>query len=278
MLTQKKLMLNKPKSLLFFDVDGTLIDEESHVFIESAKEALLKAKENGHMVFINSGRTWVFIEQRLKDMGFDGYLCGCGTNVFIQGREMFHHTMKPEICRELPMQLSKWGILAVMEGYEHMYYDRETIEIPVIKETTKLCYKTGPDVLRYFDDPDISFDKFIALCDENSQMDKMKAYLGESYQFIDRGPMTKDHWLYEIVPAGYTKGTAIEYTAKTLGVPMDLCYVFGDSSNDMPMFDVAKNSIAMGNAPDSIKAAASYVTKPIREDGIYHAMKHFGFI
>lgn len=43
------------QKILFFDIDGTLIDEETDVVPESAKKALAAAKEKGHLLFICSG-------------------------------------------------------------------------------------------------------------------------------------------------------------------------------------------------------------------------------
>ena len=54
--------------------------------------------------------------------------------------------------------------------------------------------------------------------------------------------------------------------------------VFGDGRNDIKMFQVAAFSIAMGNAIDEVKNVADYVTKDSDQDGIYEAMKHFGWI
>ena len=45
------------KAALFFDVDGTLIDEQTKIVPESTLRALKQARENGHLVFINTGRT-----------------------------------------------------------------------------------------------------------------------------------------------------------------------------------------------------------------------------
>ncbi|MBQ2858013.1 MAG: HAD hydrolase family protein, partial [Bacteroidaceae bacterium] len=36
--------------------------------------------------------------------------------------------------------------------------------------------------------------------------------------------------------------------------------------------------VAMGNANEEVKASADYITTSVDEDGIYHAMKHFGII
>lgn len=42
----------KDRKLLFFDIDGTLLSEKTHTVPQSAKEALKKAKENGHLILL----------------------------------------------------------------------------------------------------------------------------------------------------------------------------------------------------------------------------------
>lgn len=56
----------------------------------------------------------------------------------------------------------------------------------------------------------------------------------------------------------------------------DQCYAIGDSANDIPMFQCVPHSIAMGDAPDAVKRTVSYVTAPLREDGLAKALEHFG--
>ena len=63
-----------------------------------------------------------------------------------------------------------------------------------------------------------------------------------------------------------------------LHADMENCFAVGDSENDLDMLKAVKNSIAMGNAKEEILTYCSYVTKGIEEDGIYHALKHFGII
>ena len=84
--------------------------------------------------------------------------------------------------------------------------------------------------------------------------------------------------MYEMIQKGYSKATGIQFLCEYLGKSMEDCYVFGDSENDRAMLEAVPNSIAMGNAQESIKSACSYVTADIEEDGIYKAMKHFGLI
>ena len=73
------------KKIVFFDIDGTIIDNDTHKIPESTREAIGKMRRNGHIAVVNTGRTWVSIDQELKEMEFDGYICGCGTYIWYQG-------------------------------------------------------------------------------------------------------------------------------------------------------------------------------------------------
>ena len=44
------------KKCLFFDIDGTLVDEQTHQIPQSTIEALRAARRSGSVVFINTGR------------------------------------------------------------------------------------------------------------------------------------------------------------------------------------------------------------------------------
>ena len=63
-------MENKDRKLVFFDIDGTLVDGPTHQIPQSAVEAIRKLRENGHLAFINTGRTLVSIEPRIREIGF----------------------------------------------------------------------------------------------------------------------------------------------------------------------------------------------------------------
>ena len=46
------------KKCLFFDIDGTLVDEQTHQIPQSTIEALRAARRSGSVVFINTGRPY----------------------------------------------------------------------------------------------------------------------------------------------------------------------------------------------------------------------------
>lgn len=87
------------KAALFFDVDGTLIDEQTKIVPESTLRALKQARKNGHLVFINTGRTSCNTLDSMKHIPVDGYVCGCGTEIIYQGNVLMHSTLTKEQCR-----------------------------------------------------------------------------------------------------------------------------------------------------------------------------------
>ena len=91
----------KDRKLLFFDIDGTLLSEKTHTVPQSAKEALKKAKENGHLIFINTGRPISTIDQEIHNLNPDGYICGCGTYITYHDQVIYHHQLSKERCKEI---------------------------------------------------------------------------------------------------------------------------------------------------------------------------------
>ena len=54
------------KKLLFFDIDGTLVDFGKSTMSPSTADALINAKQNGHMIFLCTGRSYNQIYPSLK--------------------------------------------------------------------------------------------------------------------------------------------------------------------------------------------------------------------
>ena len=77
------------RKLFFFDVDGTLIDDTTKIVPGSAMEAIRTLKRDGHLVFLNSGRTLCFLEFQMEQFGISCAVCGCGTQVIVDGNTIF---------------------------------------------------------------------------------------------------------------------------------------------------------------------------------------------
>ena len=82
----------------------------------------------------------------------------------------------------------------------------------------------------------------------------------------------------DIIPANGGKDLGVAATLERLDIDASEAIAFGDGENDLSMFSAVGTSVAMGNAQDTVKAAATYVTTAVDDDGIYNAAKHFGLV
>ncbi|MGH3715059.1 MAG: HAD family hydrolase [Micromonosporaceae bacterium] len=78
-------------------------------------------------------------------------------------------------------------------------------------------------------------------------------------------------WL-DIRPAGLSKAAAVVAVAEQLAVAPADALAIGDGANDVPVFAWAGCSVAMGDAPQAVRDAATYVTGDVAADGAATAL------
>ncbi|MCQ2508083.1 MAG: Cof-type HAD-IIB family hydrolase, partial [Dorea sp.] len=259
---------------MFFDVDGTIISEITGEIPESARKALQMAKDQGHYIFMNTGRTLCNIDQELHAIGFDGLLCGCGTYITFRDQVIRDSHIPVERGIEIAKALEDCHMGILLEGKEELIFQRDVRRYPDLEgvRQRKADLKIGnPDL--YVEDYDYEYDKLLICTDEESNVEKLYQVVGDELDIIDR-----HHGALEIVQKGLSKATAMEEIRVLLGLDMDDLYVFGDSSNDITMFEYADHTIAMGKHDPELEPLTEYVTDTVENDGLYKAMKHFGFI
>jgi Cof subfamily protein (haloacid dehalogenase superfamily) len=260
------------QKIIFFDIDGTILSHRTYLISKSTRAAIKQAKENGHLVFINTGRTYAELDEAILEVGFDGYVCGCGTYIRYHDDILFQTTIPQETCRMLIEDFHKFKIEAILEGASAIYYDSNTTYSKLIK--LRDIQKNGHhfNVLTW-EEPDISYDKFCIWTSSKEACDLFYEKYKERFDFIYR-----DGHLYEIVPKGYSKATGIEFLLTHLNIPLENAYALGDSANDLAMLNYVKHSIGMGNSEAVIKDTVAFLTKDVDDNGVAHALKHFNII
>jgi Cof subfamily protein (haloacid dehalogenase superfamily) len=82
-------------------------------------------------------------------------------------------------------------------------------------------------------------------------------------------------WALDINPGGMNKAVGLQKLINHLGISTDEVAAFGDGLNDLEMIESVGMGIAMGNADESLKPKARFVTRSLREDGIAHAVNQW---
>ena len=261
------------RKMLFFDIDGTIVAEGTEYLPKSTVKAIRRARENGHLAFINTGRTLFSIDDFLKEIGFDGYVCGCGTAIYVGEETIFKHTLTREYCREIIEMLRVCNITAVFEEENHVFFDEELPSHEVLHDLRVRFGTKGFDIPKSLDEGNILFDKFVIWVSTVSDFKTFYRYISEQFDCIDRGA-----GMYEMVPKGISKASGIQKLMDYYGIPLEDCYAFGDSTNDLPMLQFVPNSVAMGNSMKEILPYCAYQTADLEENGIEKALKHYGII
>ena len=78
--------------------------------------------------------------------------------------------------------------------------------------------------------------------------------------------------LVTVTAADVDKGSGLLALCRALDIPPQEAVAFGDSEVDLPMFRAAGLSVAMANASDAIRAAATMTTASADEDGVAKAI------
>ena len=84
--------------------------------------------------------------------------------------------------------------------------------------------------------------------------------------------LSDSQYAFHINSSGIDKGTGFSKIMKKLSILRDDVIAIGDSATDIPLFKVAKTSIALGNASDQVKSEATMVVSAKAGDGVLEAL------
>lgn len=261
------------RKALFFDIDGTLVSEITGLMPESAKRAVARTRQAGNLVFINSGWTMGSMKTMVSALEADGYLCGCGTQLWLNGQVVYEKSIPHERGLAIKRAIAEYGLDGVLEGADNCYFRKGYSRMPLIRHLKETMEEHGNASPWDWDDDGYEFAKFCVCADEKSDREGFFAFLQPDIQIIDRGGD-----FYECVPTGHDKATAIDRILRELGMPKEDAYVFGDSSNDLACFQYACNAVLMGKHDKVLEEYTTFVTKTVEEDGIEYAMENLGLL
>lgn len=260
------------KGVVFFDYDGTLIDEVDGIFHlpDSAKEALICLQKNGYATCVCSGRTKLFSED-VKDY-FNAYVTAMGAYVEIDGTVVQSDVISDEEIEKIREICREREIVLLMDGENQSYCDG--------MDTDKYrFFRYVFDVKDHWVQPwkmkdRCKINKLTYMYTDPSDYEFLEKH------FSDRLELAK-HIRYpfaDAAPKGVDKGSGIKALLEYLDLPKEASYGFCDGDNDMPLIQAVGTGVIMGRHYEGLEPYAAFVTDFVKEDGIYHGLKRLGLI
>lgn len=266
------------RKAVFFDADGTVCDMEKGV-PESAIQAITKLVENGHEAWLCTGRSRAFVPWYLEQIPFTGMITACGATIEKGGQQLFNREMSPEVAELSVNVLRENGLIPVMEGADFMYYDKDEYTTKVNWYTDLITEALGEKWRPiHGNEKNMKINKISAKmlpgCHDKEACEKLSLY----YDMIRHESGSLAGTTIEMVPKGFNKAVGIAAVIKFQNIPWEDTIVFGDSNNDLSMFEYASYKVAMGNASRKIIQLADYVTTDMFHYGIRNGLTYLELI
>lgn len=255
------------------DLDGTLLNS-SHQISEENYKVLQDLQAQGHMIMINTGRA---VEDVIK---FEEIQKLQAPIISINGTVIYSNTREVLYEASLPIETYK-EILPILQdiGLRVMVYTNQggfPCRNPEIQD------KHDDEIEPIFADYDynqilekenLKIYKIMAVSrrDELEKINKAKKKIDGKFELSWASSHPNN---VEFTSVEANKGRALLRYQKLTDIEFDEIFAFGDGGNDLEQFKVATTSIAMENAPFTIKQEVDVVTLTNDEDGFAYAVNH----
>lgn len=267
-------------TFVFSDIDGTLIPLDKTgprgQVPESVKQGAQKLRQAGIPLVLATGRASSEARQFAKKMGNEKtyIIAQQGAEILNpEGKVIYEDNISNKESKKIIKEIALFNKTHHQDSKIFIFekgqiYTFEKVNLPYILDEIKIL-KSLNDLSKNF-----TLNK-IGIYDTNpKQLQEIQAHLKKKFPnyHID---ISADCYC-DISTATSTKGNAIKKLSDILGVDLKHAAVVGDAENDISMLKLVKSNgglaIAVGNAMNSVKDSANYVTLPVYEGGFNKAV------
>jgi Cof subfamily protein (haloacid dehalogenase superfamily) len=268
--------------LLVSDVDGTLLDPNSEV-TPRVREALRAAAEAGCAVTLATGRSLALARPVAAALGLEVPLIlhsGAVIREARSGAVLYDCHLPLEPARAAVAAAIARGLQPLV--FENAHRGERVLTGPAefdnsatrryLRNKLERCHRLPYRELPGEHDP---------LCvTVLGNQDNLRSFRAELETIPGcRGalavlPAVRSH-LLDILGRGCSKAAALSALASRLGISLAEVIAVGDHANDLEMIRAAGVGVAMGNAPEEVRAVADWVAPPNTEDGLAAVVERF---
>jgi Cof subfamily protein (haloacid dehalogenase superfamily) len=265
--------------LLVLDIDGTIAGQSNDIR-EPVKQAIAQAQAKGIQVAIATGRMYCSALRFHQEIGSTLPMLAY-QGAWIQDpatQKIYQHL---PLSRTTAEQLLDYfeteplrSLLSVHFYINDQLYVREiTPETKVYAQRAEIVPLPVGDLRQALTAEPT---KVLALCEDTAIIDQLLGSLRQQYTPAELYLTKSVATFFEATHPGANKGTGIRYLAEEiLGLAAHNVMAIGDNFNDVEMLEYAGLGVAMGNAPDGVKAIAKWVAPGVEQDGAAAAIEAF---
>ncbi len=261
---------------VFIDIDGTLLKND-HTISEASISIIQRLKENNILVVLVSARPLHGILPIASEIGLINFPIASlnGAFIVVEEKAIFESTIDISIIIQLYKELQKYNAPLIFYQQTRWFAEMRNLNtdseqkitpVPIIIEPfnnllgTWKNEKTGPN-------------KILVIA-EAAVINEIQNNLKP--RFINQlNIYTSKPTYLEIMNIEASKINAVKFIIHRYNIKREEIIALGDNFNDKEMITYAGTGIAMGNAPDEVKAAADYVTETNNNDGVPKALMKF---
>ncbi len=261
--------------LLVLDVDGTLLNNAKEI-TKRTLSALLKIQQMGVRVVLASGRPSYGLMKVAKTLelgNYGGFILsynGCQIINAQNGEILFERRINPEMLPYLEKKARKNGF-ALFTYHDNLILTNDSENEHVLDEA-------GLNDLVVIEEEEFSTAIDFAPCKCMLVSDDEAALVALEEHWKKRlsgvlDVFRSEPYFLEVVPCSVDKANTLGALLEHLGVKREEVMAIGDGTCDVAMLQLAGMGIAMGQAPDSVKVCADYITASNEEDGVAAAVE-----
>ena len=267
MMPWTEMIRMAPVKIIFYDIDGTLIDPSTRCISPKTIQTINSLRQKGIRQCIVTGRPRASLPD-FGDLHFDAMVTFNGAFCYTDSEVIYSSPIDPTDVAIVLQNASALGRPVSIAVKDRLaangidpdladYYRLAKLELTVADDFSSTCQEDIYQIMLGCREPDHA-----AIIQGTSNVQLAISW--------DRA--------VDVIPKNSGKGRAVQQVLSYFQLDPSEALAFGDGHNDIQMLQAVGTGVAMGNAAEPLKEIADDICAPVSQDGIYQYCLKQGLI